>query len=125
MSVDDKTVFRHETKKIFQIATPLIASLLAQMGMEFVDVLMLSQLGAPALAGGSLGGITTVTLLVIGIGLLSIVGAWVANAIGRKENDKAAGIVVDGIWLAILYSIPVLILLWFLYESHSFYMIYI
>lgn len=113
MAAVDMAGYRHEIKKVSHIAVPLIASLLAQMGMEFVDVLMLSRLGAPALAGGSLGGITAVTMAVIGIGLLSIVGAWTANALGEKKYDEAAGVVANGVWLSIFYSIPALLLLWF------------
>lgn len=95
-----------EGREQFYLALPLVAALLAEVGMETVDTLMMGRLGARALAAGALSGAIFAALLVASMGLLTAVGVLVARARGAKQARDISTIVWQGIYTALLMSVP-------------------
>lgn len=108
-----KTV-RHDIKQLLNIATPLVAAFLAQMGMEVVDTLMMGRLGPKALAAGALGSVAFITLLVLCIGITSAVGILIARHVGSKNTKAITATLYQGLYLVLLVSAPCMLMLWWL-----------
>ncbi len=114
----DKQSFGLEGQKLLRLSVPIIITGLSQVGMVFVDTLMMGRLGVVALASGSLGFISYVTVFLICFGLLSSVGVLAAYNI--KAPEKVSHIVRHGLVLAlglgllgtaVLWNIPQLLLI--------------
>lgn len=102
-----------EMRKSLHLSLPLIASGLAQMGMEVVDTLMMGRLGPDALASGALGSAVFMSLAVICIGLITSVGVLVAREYGAGNLSQTAIIARQGFWIAIILGIPSTAVIWY------------
>lgn len=96
----------NETRTLFYFATPLIFNLLAYMGMQLVDVLMLGRLGPVALASAAAANVMFIIALAFSIGILTAVGTLSAEAFGQKNQDKVSIYTQQGLWVAIILAIP-------------------
>lgn len=104
---------RHEIKSIIIIALPLMAALLAQRGMQFIDTVMMGWIGSTALAAGALGTAFFITTLMFCMGALSAVGVLIVRAKGANNNSDVQCILQHGLLLALLLSIPCMLIIWF------------
>ncbi|MEL6319195.1 MAG: MATE family efflux transporter, partial [Cyanobacteria bacterium J06626_14] len=103
--------FRNELKACLSLAIPLASAQLAQSMNGFVDTVMMGKLGGQYLAAGGLGATTFMFLLLINTGLLSAVSPLAAEAHGRGNTDGVTQATVQGLWIALLMSIPVTLVL--------------
>ncbi|MEB3211138.1 MAG: MATE family efflux transporter [Leptolyngbyaceae bacterium] len=103
--------FRDELKACLSLSIPLASAQLAQSMNGFVDTVMMGTLGSQYLAAGGLGATTFMFLLLINTGLLSAVSPIASEAHGRGDADRVAQSTVQGLWVALLISIPVTVLL--------------
>lgn len=94
------------------LAGPLAAAQLAQAGTSFTDTLMMGWLGSQSLAAGALGSTTFLILAMICTGVVSAVSPLVAEAHGSGRLERAGQIAVQGLWLAGLITLPLIVLLW-------------
>ncbi|MFB2982705.1 MATE family efflux transporter [Microseira sp. BLCC-F43] len=94
------------------LAAPLALAQLAEAGIPVVNAVMMGLLGTQNLAAGALGTITFVTLLVVGVGILTGGGALAAEAFGAKEIDRVTRINCQGLWLAVAISLPAMLIIW-------------
>lgn len=115
-----KAHLRSEIRACLSLALPLAAAQLAQQATSFVDTVMMGLLGSEAIAAGGLGGISFGTLLLVCSGIVSATSPLVSEAHGRSESVPGAQsdrlrieqIAQQGLWLALMISIPATLLLW-------------
>ena len=95
----------NDIKTTLYLALPLVASFLAQKGMQFVDTVMMGWLGPYALAAGALGTTIFVTTLLFCMGTLSVIGVFTAHAFGTQQSSEIKSTLQQGYYLAILGSV--------------------
>ena len=103
----------HELQAVAKLALPLMAAFLAQKGMQLIDTLMLARLGPGALASSSFSLSFFFTILIFCLGVLSSVGVYVARAHGANDSEAVTFNLQNGLVLALVLSIPGMVLLWF------------
>ncbi len=98
------------------LAWPIILSNLSHMLINTTDVLLLARYSKDALAASAIGVGFIFTPLVIGIGLLSASSAIIAKEYGEKRHSvrEIRRTVRQSMWVAVSFSVPVMILLWFM-----------
>lgn len=103
---------RNELKATALLAGPVVAAQLAQMSMGFIDTVMVGRLGPEALAGVALGHTLFFFLFVVCAGVIAAVGPMVSQAYGAGEHEPITRSVRQGLWLALVLAIPVMVILW-------------
>jgi len=97
-----------------QLAWPLVLTNFAQAAMIVTDVIFIGRLGAQALAASSLAVNIYHSFAFFAFGLVSAVAPMVAREKGNRAHDmrETRRIVRQGLWTAVLISIPAMFLLW-------------
>src|SRR3990167_6736801 len=103
-----------DIKLLLLLAIPLMLSGLTASSVGFFSNIFLAHLGHNLLAAGALVNWFFATLMVILWGILSAVSVLVANKSGAKDKKGIALVLRDGLWLAILFSIPGTLLVWYM-----------
>lgn len=88
------------------VAGPIILSQLGSVGMHTMDTLMVGPLGAESLAAAGLGSALHTVLLMMSMGLLMGMSPLISQAFGAGERPEVRRVLVQGLWLAALVSIP-------------------
>ncbi len=101
-----KNLIITELKASIQLASPLVAALLAQMTMEMVNIVMLGRLNAHALAAGGLSMAILFTLIVVCNGLFSASGVMIARDYGAKKHAEISRTLSQSLYLAMLLAVP-------------------
>lgn len=91
------------------LAFPLILTNAGNMLLGLVDVAVCGRLGDAAIAGAGLGNAIFFTLTLFGLGTLFGLDPLLSQAIGAGEHKHARAIFTQGLWLALLVSIPILL----------------
>ncbi|HEX9853491.1 MAG TPA: MATE family efflux transporter [Woeseiaceae bacterium] len=104
----------HEARTILTISLPLIAAYFAEMGMLITDMIIVGHLGSHELAAVGLSADWFYVLLLIGMGVVSIVGVLAAQSLGAKDFHGVRHAVEQGLIIATLMSVPVMLGIWFL-----------
>jgi MATE family multidrug resistance protein len=109
-----ETPWRDEIRAMLQLSWPMILTNLGQTAMTATDVLMMGRLGPDALAAGSLGANLYFMPLIFGLGLMTAASPMIATELGRKRHSvrDVRRTVRQGLWLAVMVSIPIWFLLW-------------
>lgn len=94
------------------LGLPIIGTQLAQMGIGFIDTLMLGWLGAETLAASVLGTTLFFVVLVVGFGLANAVMPMVAQAAGEDDSRSLRRVVRMGFWIVTFYGVLMMPLLW-------------
>ncbi|MEX0697749.1 MAG: MATE family efflux transporter [Dongiaceae bacterium] len=103
-----------ELRMLLGITAPLAAAYLAEMAMNFTDMVIVGRLGSLEFAAVGLAANLFVSLLLISMGVVSIVGVLAAHAHGGGD-DAAAGLgVVQGLWVATALALPIMALCWYM-----------
>lgn len=79
------------------LSGPIAVSMVSYSAMTLVDTVLVGRLGASALAGVGLAGITTFVLLCFAIGLLRAVKVHVSHEVGRGHSDECAAYLGAGL----------------------------
>lgn len=103
-----------EARTILSISLPLIAAYLAEMGMLITDMIIVGHLGSNELAAVGLSADWFYVLLLMGMGVVSIVGVLAAQSLGAKDPKGARHAVEQGLIVATLMSMPVMLGIWYL-----------
>src|SRR5919202_7127941 len=101
-----------EARATLGLAVPFAFAQLAETAIPVVNSVMMGLLGTSSLAAGALDVLTFLTLLAVGVGILTAGGALAAEAFGAKEIDLLCRITGQGLWLAAAISLPAMLLLW-------------
>lgn len=92
-------------------AVPVLIAQLASIGMMVVDTVVLGHVSAADLAAVAIGGGLHVSIVFALVGVLQAVAPVVAHLHGAGQEEKVAGVLQQGFWLALLLSLPGIALL--------------
>src|SRR5215472_1966917 len=96
--------FSGEIRPMLRLAIPLVLAEMGWMVMGLVDMLMAGPLGPAAIGAGSLGAILFYPIAICGTGLLLGMDTLVAQAFGADDLEDARRTLVNGVWLALLFT---------------------
>lgn len=94
------------------LGLPLIGTQMAQMGIGFIDTVMLGWLGAETLAASVLATTLFFIVLVVGFGLANAVMPLAAHAAGEGDTRSLRRSVRMGFWLVVIYGALMMPVLW-------------
>jgi MATE family multidrug resistance protein len=97
---------------MLRLAAPVIVINLSLTLMQFVDVLMVAELGEKALAASLPAGLLFFVPTVFFMGLLLAVNTFVSQSLGRKEAARCGFFAWQGVYLAVVSGILLLGLWW-------------
>ncbi len=103
-----------ELRATAALAWPIVLTNLAQIAIGTTDTLMMGWLGPADLAAGSLGANLFFAFFILGIGLVMATAPMLAQTLGRRRHSvrECRRIVRQGLWLCVLFSLPVWAVLW-------------
>ena len=88
------------------LATPVVTAELGWVTMGIVDTIMVGDLGASAIGAVGLSSMLFVSVAVFAMGLLLGLDPLVAQNFGARRLDECHRWLVDGIWLGIVTTLP-------------------
>ncbi|WP_448597105.1 MATE family efflux transporter [Thermoleptolyngbya sp.] len=107
-----KSAIATESRELFWLALPLAGAQLSQSATGFVDTVMMGRLGSESLAAGGLCATYFVALLLLGGAIVAAVSPLAAEAYGAKNPQRVGAVNRQGLWLALLLSLPITALIW-------------
>jgi MATE family multidrug resistance protein len=106
--------WRHELGRLLRLAGPLIVNNLSIAGMQFADAVMAGRISARTLAGVAVGGSVWFFMFTIGLGILMAIAPIAARHHGAGRPELIGRYTRQGVWLALLFAIPVILAAHFL-----------
>lgn len=106
-------LFRHELRRLLALAGPIVVSQLGTVGMNTIDTLMVGPLGAASLASVAVGSAIQSTMLVICTGVVLGMTPLISQATGAGDAGTARTVLVQGLWLALALSVPLVVVTFF------------
>jgi multidrug resistance protein, MATE family len=110
VSTDKKRLWK-EIRILFQIGIPVVIGNLLQISMSVVDTLMAGNLSPGDLAAVAVGGSLFMPVFIFGAGVLMGLSPIVAQHFGRRELPLIGKSTRQAFWLALIISIPSVIVL--------------
>jgi multidrug resistance protein, MATE family len=107
-------LWRDEVRATLRLSWPIVLTNLAQTAMTATDVMLMGRLGPQALAAGALGANLYFLPLIFGMGFMLATQPMMATELGRRKHSvrDIRRTVRQGLWVAILVSLPIWALLW-------------
>lgn len=99
-----------ELRGLLRLAAPIVLSELGWMTMSVVDLAMVGKLGPAAIGAVGLGNAIYYGPSLFGIGLLLGLDTVVSQAWGRREPDECHRWLAQGVYLALIATLPVMLL---------------
>lgn len=99
-------LFLHEMRALLRLAGPIVVGQLGGIAMNTTDTIMVGPLGAESLAAAGLGNAIFMSLLMVCTGMLMGMSPLVSQAFGAGDRRECRRVMVQGLWLAALLSIP-------------------
>jgi len=100
-----------ESIVMIKLAIPAVIAQLAQMSLGAIDTIMAGNLSTNALAAIAVGNNLFVPMLIFSLGLFMALNPLVAQANGAKRYNKLGEYLRQGLYLAVVTTIPTLLLL--------------
>jgi multidrug resistance protein, MATE family len=97
---------------MFALAWPVVAAELGWMGMSIVDTMMVGRISAEAIGAVSIGSVLFFSVAIFGMGLLLGLDALVSQAFGAGNLQECHQWLVDGVYLSLFLSLPLMALIW-------------
>ena len=94
------------------LAVPVVLSELGWMAMGVVDTIMVGRLGPAAIGAVALGNAICYTPSIFGVGLMLGLDTLVAQAYGRKDHDECHRWLAQGVYLACIAAVPIMVGIW-------------
>jgi MATE family multidrug resistance protein len=104
--------FAGELRELLRLGGPIACTQLGMTAMGFVDCAFLGHYRRAALPAMSLGNTLTMTVLVCGMGIVNAVDPLLSQAVGARDGEAVTRHLLRGALLALLLTIPALLLLW-------------
>lgn len=104
--------YRQEINKIIKLSIPLFIAQFAQTAMGFVDTVMAGGVSANDMAAVSIAASIWLPCILFGVGVLMALIPLTAQAHGANNSAKIPEIGQQGLYLALLLSIPITLLLY-------------
>ncbi|WP_143269415.1 MATE family efflux transporter [Mangrovitalea sediminis] len=96
---------RREVRALLSLGLPIVATQLLESGLLFVDGVMAGNAGPDELAGVSLGSAIWMPIFLTITGVLVVLSALVAHAIGEQAPHKAVDQTHQGLWLGVTLGV--------------------
>ncbi|MBL4831774.1 MAG: MATE family efflux transporter [Aliivibrio sp.] len=103
--------YRYEFARLSKLAFPVFVASVAQTGMGFVDTVMAGGVSATDMAAVAIAASIWLPSILFGVGLLMSLVPVVAQLNGSGQKDKIPYQVHQGFYLALLTSVPIMLLL--------------
>lgn len=103
-----RRLFLHELRALLRVAAPIIVSQLGNVGMSTADTIMVGPLGATPLAAVGVGSALHIFAAMVCTGTIIGMTPLVAQAYGARQFDECGRNLVQGLWLALALSIPLI-----------------
>ncbi|MDH5546147.1 MAG: MATE family efflux transporter [Gammaproteobacteria bacterium] len=103
--------FLRESRALLVLATPIVISQLAQMGMSFTDTVMSGRHAESSLAGVAIGSSVWIPCFLFLTGVLMAVTPFVAQAWGAQQHKDIRVTVQQGMWLALALGIAMMLVM--------------
>jgi MATE family multidrug resistance protein len=100
-------LFAHEVRELLRLAGPIIVSQLGGVAMNMTDTIMVAPLGAEALAAAGTAFSAHVFLMMLATGTIMGMAPLVSQAYGAGDHAETRRVLAQGLWVAVLVSIPV------------------
>jgi len=112
--VSTRAAWLSELRATLTLGAPLVLTNLAQIALTTTDVIVLGRLGPSALAAAALGVNLYFGLQIFAIGLISATAPMMAETFGRGRHvvRDTRRTFRQGLWSAVLISVPCWIVLW-------------
>ena len=91
------------------MAWPTVITMVSYTVMQFIDSIMVAQLGTMELAAQGNGGVWTWTVTAFLVGIISLVNTFASQAIGAGDSQSAARYTWAGIWFGLASWVVVLL----------------
>lgn len=99
-----------EVRELLALAWPLVVSHLTVTGMNTVDTLMVAPLGATPLAAMAVAFAVHISALMVCTGIILGMTPLVSQAFGAGGRRECRRVLVQGLWLALMLSVPMIVL---------------
>ncbi|MGE5489848.1 MAG: MATE family efflux transporter [Actinomycetota bacterium] len=99
-------MFASAARGLIAHALPILIAQLSSIGMMLVDTAVLGHYSAVDLATVAIGGGIQVSVIFSLVGILQAVGPVVAHLHGAKRDAEVAGVLQQGFWMALVFSVP-------------------
>ena len=96
-------------REVWALASPTVVTMLSYTVMQFVDALMVAQVGAVEVAAQGNGGVWTWAAVMSLVGVLSVVNTFVSQSLGAGRPHEVARYGWAGLWLAVVAWAAVLV----------------
>lgn len=97
-------------RAILLLAVPMVLEMVMESVFAVVDIFFVGKIGPAAVATVGLTETLVIIVYTIAFGLAIALAALVSRRIGEKDPDGAAHTAIQGIWLAVLVSIPLAVI---------------
>jgi MATE family multidrug resistance protein len=104
--------WKPELRAMVTLALPVVLSELGWMAQGVVDTIMVGRLGPAAIGAVALGNAIYYTPSLFGFGLLLGLDTLVAQAYGREDHDDCHRWLAQGVYVALLVTVPAMLLVW-------------
>lgn len=104
--------YSHEINKIVKLTIPLFIAQFAQTAMGFVDTIMAGGVSANDMAAVSIAASIWLPCILFGVGVLMALIPLTAQAHGANNIDEIPTTGQQGLYLALLLSIPIIAILY-------------
>lgn len=108
-----------ELKVVSRLSFPVVLSQLGLMTMGVVDTLMVSRIGVLELGAAAVGNAWQWTFTSLGLGIVMGIDPLISQAHGRGDGPSTALALQRGVVLALIVSIPLMLLMLFSAEALS------
>jgi multidrug resistance protein, MATE family len=98
-----------EMRRLLRIAAPLMVGQLGQVGMSTADTIMVGPLGASSIAAIGIGSAVHFAFMLLCIGTVMGMGPLVSQAYGAGDRERCARVLIEGLWLSLYLSIPMIV----------------
>ncbi|MGH9607324.1 MAG: MATE family efflux transporter [Terracidiphilus sp.] len=102
---------REELRAMVALSVPVVLSELGWMLQGVVDTIMVGRLGPASIGAVALGNAVCYTPTLFGVGLLLGLDTLVSQAHGRKDHDECHRWLAQGVYLACIGALPIMLLL--------------
>ena len=110
IAIPRRNRLRTEVQEFFKLAIPLASAQVAQSATGFADTIMMGRMGADVLAAGGLAAIIFLSIMVTISGVVMGVSPLAAEAFGAGQKLRIQQVARQGLWLALLASLPIMII---------------
>ncbi len=104
-----RAAVRAEVRPTLALAVPVVVGEIGWVSMGVVDVMMLGRVDATAIGGLSIGRALFFLVAIAGMGILLGLDTVVSQAYGAGDRRECRTWLAQGIWLALLLSLPSLL----------------